>query len=68
MVQFKAKVLYEWNANDENEISLEEGETIEVLDHRDKDGWWVGRKEDGYVDGPSPPLSPPPPPPPPLLL
>ena len=47
MAPFKAKALYDYNANSEREISLKEGESLEVLDHREKGGWWVGRKEDG---------------------
>ena len=47
MAQFKAKVLYDFEADDDSQLSLKVGETIEVLNHRDKNGWWAGRSEGG---------------------
>ena len=43
------KVLYDFDANDEGEISLTKGEFITILDKSDEGGWWRGEKLSGEV-------------------
>ncbi|CAG8591516.1 1767_t:CDS:10 [Acaulospora morrowiae] len=45
----KATVLYDYDAEADDEISLREGEIITVLDKTDGEGWWKGRNDNGQV-------------------
>ena len=40
-------VLYAYEAQDDDELTLEEGERIVKLGEPDSEGWCLGRKEDG---------------------
>ena len=46
-VRIFAKVVYDYEADDEDELSIAEGETVEVVDiqeHDDQPQWWLVRK------------------------
>lgn len=42
----KAEALYDYDAQEENEISFQEGETIYEIEQVDEN-WWRGRTVDG---------------------
>ena len=42
-----AKVLFEFTAEGESDLTLVQGEVIKVLDHAGGDGWWLGQRDDG---------------------
>lgn len=41
------KVIYDFSSEDSEDLSLNTGEIIEVLDSSDKYGWWVGKNSSG---------------------
>ncbi|KAF9438958.1 SH3-domain kinase binding protein 1, partial [Entomortierella beljakovae] len=45
--QIKALVIYEYTAQEEDEISLAKGSTVVVTDKMGDEGWWSGRNEQG---------------------
>ncbi|PIA15242.1 Sh3 domain of protein Lasp1, partial [Coemansia reversa NRRL 1564] len=45
-----ARVIHEYDAQDDDEINLAEGETICNIDQLDQ-GWWYGESEDGSRRG-----------------
>ncbi|KAF9945204.1 SH3-domain kinase binding protein 1, partial [Mortierella alpina] len=45
--QIKALVLYDYTAQEDDEISLVKGSTIVVTDKMGDEGWWSGRCENG---------------------
>ncbi|KAG0055974.1 SH3-domain kinase binding protein 1 [Gryganskiella cystojenkinii] len=47
--QLKAVVIYEYAAQDDDEITLEKGSTVVVTDKMGDEGWWCGRNEQGDV-------------------
>ncbi|KAG0213903.1 SH3-domain kinase binding protein 1 [Mortierella sp. GBA30] len=47
--QTKALVVYEYAAQEEDEISLVKGSTVVVTDKLGDEGWWCGRNENGDV-------------------
>ena len=42
-----AKVLFDFTAEGESDLTLVQGEFIKVLDHAGGDGWWLGQRDDG---------------------
>ena len=46
-MSFEAKVLYNFDAQDENELGIVEGETVTVIDTNVGQGWWMARSSDG---------------------
>ncbi|CAG8466236.1 3320_t:CDS:10 [Diversispora eburnea] len=46
--ELKAKVIYEYDADGDDEINLKEEEVVVILDKSDDD-WWKGRNENGEV-------------------
>ncbi|WP_411023445.1 SH3 domain-containing protein, partial [Salmonella sp. s51228] len=42
----KAKVTYRYDAEQDDELPLEVGDIIEVLDRNHSEGWWQGRIND----------------------
>ncbi|KAG0025001.1 SH3-domain kinase binding protein 1 [Podila clonocystis] len=47
--QIKALVIYEYSAQEDDEISLAKGSTVVVTDKMGDEGWWCGRNEQGEV-------------------
>ncbi|KAF9290631.1 SH3-domain kinase binding protein 1 [Mortierella alpina] len=47
--QIKALVLYDYTAQEDDEISLVKGSTIVVTDKMGDEGWWSGRCDNGDV-------------------
>ncbi|KAF9115053.1 SH3-domain kinase binding protein 1 [Mortierella sp. AM989] len=47
--QIKALVIYEYTAQEDDEISLAKGSTIVVTDKLGDEGWWTGRNEQGEI-------------------
>ncbi|KAI1320626.1 SH3-domain kinase binding protein 1 [Mortierella claussenii] len=47
--QIKALVIYEYTAQEDDEISLVKGTTVVVTDKMGDEGWWSGRNEQGEV-------------------
>ncbi|KAF9426831.1 Cytoplasmic protein nck2, partial [Podila epigama] len=47
--QVKAIVVYEYSAQEDDEISLVKGSTVVVTDKMGDEGWWCGRNEDGQI-------------------
>ncbi|KAF9159618.1 Pyruvate kinase [Actinomortierella ambigua] len=45
--QTKAIVMYDYTAQEEDEISLVKGDTIVITDRLGDEGWWAGRDEQG---------------------
>ncbi|CAI2174159.1 743_t:CDS:2 [Funneliformis geosporum] len=48
-VEPKAEVLYGYDADGDDEISLIEGAHVIILEKLDEDGWWKGRNEQGHI-------------------
>ena len=40
---FEAKVLYNFDSMDDNELGIVEGETVTVIDTSVGQGWWMAR-------------------------
>ncbi|KAG0328119.1 SH3-domain kinase binding protein 1 [Dissophora globulifera] len=47
--QIKALVVYEYTAQEDDEISLAKGSTVVVTDKMGDEGWWAGRNNQGEV-------------------
>ncbi|KAF9338099.1 SH3-domain kinase binding protein 1 [Podila minutissima] len=47
--QIKALVIYDYSAQEDDEISLAKGSTVIVTDKMGDEGWWCGRNEQGKV-------------------
>ncbi|KAF8982826.1 SH3-domain kinase binding protein 1, partial [Entomortierella lignicola] len=47
--QIKALVVYEYTAQEDDEISLIKGSSVVVTDKMGDEGWWTGRNEQGEV-------------------
>ncbi|KAI8600409.1 hypothetical protein EDD21DRAFT_377295 [Dissophora ornata] len=47
--QIKALVMYEYTAQEDDEISLTKGSTVVVTDKIGDEGWWAGRNDQGEV-------------------
>ncbi|KAG0259624.1 SH3-domain kinase binding protein 1 [Mortierella polycephala] len=47
--QNKAFVIYEYTAQEDDEISLSKGSTVVVTDKMGDEGWWCGRNEQGEI-------------------
>ncbi|KAF9318935.1 SH3-domain kinase binding protein 1 [Linnemannia elongata] len=47
--QIRAVVIYDYTAQEDDEITLVKGSTIVVTDKMGDEGWWSGRNEDGEV-------------------
>jgi len=41
MANIKAKVIFEYNASQEDELTLAVGDIVKIIDQSD-DGWWEG--------------------------
>ncbi|KAG0227292.1 SH3-domain kinase binding protein 1 [Actinomortierella wolfii] len=47
--QTKALVMYDYTAQEEDEISLVKGTTVVITDRMGDEGWWAGRDEQGNI-------------------
>ncbi|KAK3818805.1 MAG: hypothetical protein J3Q66DRAFT_178131 [Benniella sp.] len=47
--QIRALVMFDYTAQEEDEIDLETGTTIVVLDKMGDEGWWNGKNEQGNI-------------------
>ncbi|CAG8485506.1 4397_t:CDS:2 [Funneliformis mosseae] len=48
-VEPKAEVMYDYDADGDDEISLIKSEHVTILEKIDEDGWWKGRNEQGQI-------------------
>ena len=39
----RAKVIYDYNSEQEDELTIKVGELLEVVDKTEQDGWWKVR-------------------------